>query len=461
MADETPRLGLPIYTSGTDLHPTREDFNDRMELLEEAVAIARQGTREDRPLPSTRGTLFMETDTRILWFDTGTEWIRVVRIGNDGPGRALNIGGSGSEGTSEWAARADHTHPLPLATASQPGALSAADKALLNTASANATSNALARRNGAGQMSAAAPSAASHVTNRGWVDNKLDSVEQNLAEGMINRGILPDGHLDNIDSPGFYRLPPPNVSRDAYQGLPDGVTEGRFILKVYYSASNFILQELVSLWGAGDRYSRGYDGVSWHAWKESITDRIADPYFQMLDGASPSNVYGALVRRAASGRIAISDPAGGSDAANKRYVDAATQDIRDATWDSAPGTLVRRGSASNTFYIDEGHSSGHAAQRGWVEDQIASAVEGLTQQRQRIRSGNLNDYTTAGVWSVWSSDFDQVSNLPNANSTIILEVTPAPSSLVRQDATNAFSGNRWWRSRTSSTWTDWQQVATV
>lgn len=199
MADElTDRLGLPIYTSGASQHPTREDFNARMELLEEAVAIARQGTSSDRPMPETRGTLFMETDTGLLWFDTGTEWIRVVRIGNDGPGRALNIDGPGSEGSSEWAARADHTHPLPLATGTESGAMGADDKALLDTATASATSNALARRNGSGQINVAGPTSAGHAAHKGYVDQQRDtrapsSHTHNASD--VNAGVLNSARL--------------------------------------------------------------------------------------------------------------------------------------------------------------------------------------------------------------------------------------------------------------------------
>ena len=309
--DSTPRLGLPIYESGSALHPTRVDFNARMELIDSLAAIARQGDHEDRPMPGTRGLLWFSRDRRELFWDAGDEWEQVAPVGSSGSNTAIRVGSPDStdEGESRRIARADHTHALPLATSDEPGAMSAVHKELLDTATSDTDNNAIVRRLPNGRIGSANPTAEQHLTNRAWVES---------------------------------------------------------------------------------------------------------------------------------------------------LVEDATQDIEDATFNPEGGTLMRR-AGTGTVRVTDPSNAEHAATKGYVDDQI----DGITQSRNRITSGDLDDYTTSGVYSAWSSDFDQISNLPDTAGSIILEVTAGPSSFVRQDATNVFTSARFWRSRTGNTWRDWQQIATA
>ncbi|GAB3191726.1 pyocin knob domain-containing protein [Nesterenkonia suensis] len=173
--EETDRLGLPTYTSGTDAHPIREDFNTRMQLLDQLAAIVEEGPHEDRGLPQTWGRFWLSTDTRDLYFDRGNEWVLVARIGAGGPGADVVVDGSPSEGTSDRAARADHTHNLPLATDSTPGAMSAADKSKLDAATHNATPDKVLKRDSGGRFFILSPNSGAHPANKTYVDNQVDT----------------------------------------------------------------------------------------------------------------------------------------------------------------------------------------------------------------------------------------------------------------------------------------------
>ncbi|WNO25845.1 minor tail protein [Arthrobacter phage Altadena] len=64
---------------------------------------------------------------------------------------------------------------LPSATTATPGALSAADKAKLDAATAAATPNTLVMLDGAGRTQVAAPSASADTANKGYVDQQVNT----------------------------------------------------------------------------------------------------------------------------------------------------------------------------------------------------------------------------------------------------------------------------------------------
>jgi len=172
---QTPRVGLPTWSSDTDLHPGRTGTNTIHSILESKVALfVPKGVLSDRPAAGVEGRFFLATnqgDMGRLYYDNGTSWVELNANGGGGPGAGLAIGGAGAEGDSQRSARADHTHPLPLATASQNGAMASQDKALLNGATTAATGNTLALRGSSGTLRVGTPSSSSDAVTKAYADD--------------------------------------------------------------------------------------------------------------------------------------------------------------------------------------------------------------------------------------------------------------------------------------------------
>jgi hypothetical protein len=181
----TLRFLLKQYGSGGDPHPNRAEFNAMIDSLENNAAMFSQGITGARPAAGKRGRFYWDETVDRLYYDNGTAWKDANPNGGGGAGLALAIGGAGSEGVSSRAARADHTHPLPLATGAAPGAMSAADKAKLDAGTDAATASALARRDVSGRISVGTPTAAGHATTKSYVDGLIQDTA-NFAEDVVD-----------------------------------------------------------------------------------------------------------------------------------------------------------------------------------------------------------------------------------------------------------------------------------
>jgi hypothetical protein len=184
----TLRFALKQYGSGGDPHPNRAEFNAMIDSIENNAAMFSQGATNARPPAGKRGRFFYDETVDRIFYDNGTAWKDANPNGGGGAGAALAIGGAGSEGTSSRAARADHTHPLPLATGAAPGAMSAADKAKLDGATDAATANALARRDANGRLSVNTPTAAAHAATKGYTDGLITDTAayaEDLADAIM------------------------------------------------------------------------------------------------------------------------------------------------------------------------------------------------------------------------------------------------------------------------------------
>jgi hypothetical protein len=171
----TLRFLLKQYGSGGDPHPNRAEFNLMIDALENSAAMFSQGITGARPAAGKRGRFYWDETVDRLFYDTGATWKDANPNGGGGAGLALAIGGAGSEGVSTRAARADHTHPLPLATAAVDGAMVKTDKAKLDAATDAATALTLARRDASGRISVATPTAGGHAVTKTYVDNLITS----------------------------------------------------------------------------------------------------------------------------------------------------------------------------------------------------------------------------------------------------------------------------------------------
>ena len=195
----TKRLGLKKYSEGSDPHPNRTEFNVQIDKLEELTTLWGQGQTAARPTAGLGGRLYWDEQTGRMYWDNGVLWREVTSVGGGGAGAALAIDGNGVEGVSDRTARADHTHPLPLATGSVPGAMSAADKALINAATDAAVFNAIAKRDAAGRLKVGAPVANADAVTKGYADGLFGGAAAaihthtaaDITGGIFAPGLLP------------------------------------------------------------------------------------------------------------------------------------------------------------------------------------------------------------------------------------------------------------------------------
>ncbi|QIN94352.1 minor tail protein [Arthrobacter phage Abba] len=171
----TGRFGFKTYGAGTDPYPTRVEFNAQQNLLDANSAMFAQGATTARPAAGKSGRFYWDSTVSRLYYDDGAAWSEVSTNGGGGAGKPITPNTAGVEGTSSRSARADHTHNLPLATASADGAMPATDKALLNSASATATPSTLVKLDGSGRAQIADPSVAAEIANKRYVDAQRDT----------------------------------------------------------------------------------------------------------------------------------------------------------------------------------------------------------------------------------------------------------------------------------------------
>lgn len=191
----TQRFALKQYGSGGDPHPNRAEFNAMIDAIENNAAMFSQGVTTSRPPAGKRGRFYYDEDADRIFYDNGTAWKDGNPNGGGGAGAALAIGGAGSEGVSKRSARADHTHPLPLATGAAHGAMSSGDKTKLDAATDAATANTLARRNADGRLSISTPTAAGHAANKSYVDGVIDEVADYIDAGIAGQPQIVTGSL--------------------------------------------------------------------------------------------------------------------------------------------------------------------------------------------------------------------------------------------------------------------------
>lgn len=271
----SPRLGIERWSHGTDRHPPRAVWDAQQAILDDLVAIDRQyATLADRPAAGVRGTYCWVEATGVLYRDDGSQWRPIVQFGG-GAGAAVVVGGSGAEGTSARTARADHSHPLPLATASAHGAMRREDKAKLDGATSAATASTLAQRDSAGGAAfsavtaSAAPSTAAHLTRRDYVDG--------LVGGVHVPTTIPSGaNLDAYTTSGVY-VQNQHTSAQAGSNYPVPYAG----LLTVHASSGLVFQEYTATnlnpgldRNAAWRRTR-YNGA-WGGWEQSPTARYVD-----------------------------------------------------------------------------------------------------------------------------------------------------------------------------------------
>jgi hypothetical protein len=198
---ETLRLALKKYTSGGDPHPTRAEFNTMIDALENNVGMFSQGITSARPAAGKIGREYWDTEANRKYYDDGTAWRDLNPNGGGGAGAKVTPGINGIEGVSARSARADHTHRIDLVTGSAHGAMSAADKAKLDTATSAATGNALVQRDANARVSVNTPTSATHATTKAYVDGLITEAA-NYVDAQVGPGLTVTRH-EPLDFAGY------------------------------------------------------------------------------------------------------------------------------------------------------------------------------------------------------------------------------------------------------------------
>ncbi|MDZ5076723.1 pyocin knob domain-containing protein [Nesterenkonia sp. HG001] len=428
--EETDRLGLPTYTSGTDAHPIREDFNARMQLLDQLAAIVEEGPHEDRGLPQTWGRFWLSTDTRDLYFDRGNEWVLVARIGGGGAGQDVTVSSSPSEGSSDRAARADHTHRLPLATSSAHGAMSSADKSLIDQASNVSYPNRLVRRDSSGRINVPDPSLTPHATNKAYVDDQVATraasshthSASDVSSGVLHHNRIPaatsstqgaisathfsmlnDAHWDGGDGTLVRRSSPNRRIRIGDPGSADDATTKRYVDQQIGDHSH----------SGTDITSGTVPAARLPAATQSTQGAMSAADKEKLDLARADAIGGRLVLRLSGGQASFADPVANLHAANKQYVDAAT----------STGSVVNfRGNLTSSTHLDTVTGQG--------------------------------EYTTTGTSTVHPDN-----GYPIDGEAGVLSVRSSGLSYVQEWTQTNGTPRRWIRTRnTSGTWFSWREL---
>ena len=108
---QTTRLGVYRWSSNDDEF-TRSQMDDSHQRLEALVALFTSDTFANRPAAAASNArgFFLATDTNVLYYSNGTAWFSVNSFASP---VAMLPDDSITDGTSTFAARADHKHSLP------------------------------------------------------------------------------------------------------------------------------------------------------------------------------------------------------------------------------------------------------------------------------------------------------------------------------------------------------------
>lgn len=311
---KTPRVGLMRWTDNSDPYPTRAEWDAEQTVLEARILVWRgQGTLENRPAAGVPGGVYVvpSADSIVTYYDTGSKWIESSQLGGVTPS-TVNVGGTGTEGSSVRAARADHTHTIPSATSSNAGAMSAADKAKLDASTTSAGANTLAQRNASGGTAFSsvslsnAPSAAGDATRKDYVDSTANSAASSAVNAIPLATSTVDGLMRKIDKS---KLDAATASAIASTLVTRDTTGKTTFDSVGVNKQPSVASDLT---------------------RKDYVDGLVSAVRDVVDAGTASSTPNTLVRRDANGSSAFAqvtinnDPTNTSHAARKSYVDAQT-----------------------------------------------------------------------------------------------------------------------------------------
>lgn len=289
---------------------------------------------------------------------------------------------------------------LPDATPTSRGIMSAADKAILDTATANATGSALMRRDSSGRVSVGTPEITAHAATKGYVDAGLNA----KVTGTTTIGA--DVDLDTIQKDGFY-MQGATANAKAELNYPIGVA-GHLVV----GHSGGMTYQTYTVYGPSGTTSsrtfvRGRYLSDWSPWREYAFADLATSSRDglmsrsdkaLLDTATSFSTSNALVRRNGDGKADFqyvglaTDPTRSTDATRKSYVDsgdataqsnaeataasalAPVKALTDAATPNATASTIVRRDANNRFRSGTPSASTDVATKGYVDGLANSSI---------------------------------------------------------------------------------------
>lgn len=400
----TPRFGLKKYSVDTDPHPTRVEFNLMIDGIENNGVIASKGTSATRPSAGLGNRFYWSTDALRLYWDDGVAWQDLNPVGGGGAGTPIVIGGTASEGDSARAARANHTHVIPLATTSADGAMPGTDKAKLDGSTASATANKLALRDGSGRAQFATPSSTNDAANKGYVDTAVaTSAPLNHSHSAAD---VTSGEFDPA------RLP--SVTGSA-KGAMLAADKTKLDAATSVATANAIVSRdaggrfrAVDPSVAGDVATKGYvdTGLAAHAGTGGATHAAATGSVNgfmpsadkaKLDAATSAATPSTIVLRDAAGRAKVAAPAASDDVATKAYVDSKPVGRTDTPPFGHMGLTTGTQSVNSTSYVKTVMAAAQVLKNGFTYDDANDAlVVPTTGWYEIVVVGHLSSMDTSG-----------------------------------------------------------------
>ncbi|WP_427017880.1 hypothetical protein ACQCSX_04495 [Pseudarthrobacter sp. P1] len=238
---------------------------------------------------------------------------------------------------------------LPAATQTAAGALSAVDKKKLDAASSTPTANTLVMLDANGRTQIAAPSAAADAANKSYVDGQVGTralADHNHDGSDLTSGTVPAARLPAATGSVQGAMSPADKAKlDAATALNTGST---VVMRTSGGDTAFRRVTAVDQPSAVDHLTRKdyvdtqvatkADADHTHAAADTTTGTFAPARLpaatqtaagalsavdkKKLDSASSSSAPSTLMMTDTNGRFQAAAPSGGSDVANKTYVDA-------------------------------------------------------------------------------------------------------------------------------------------
>lgn len=415
--EQTPRLGLDTFTSGSDLHPNREEFNDRMRRIDDQAAVFDQVPGQTLPDPGIPGRVLVFRGGNpgnmrdVIYYDDGESWSPFVQFGSSDLLRNIVTSSSATVGTSTRAARADHSHQLPLATATTHGALPSGDKAALNGRTSNPVSSTMMIRDGNGRTQAQDPSTAQHVATKRYVDSgmplatpasqgamsapdkaKLNTATSNNTPGSIVQRSTPSGH---------FAIPTPNANtHPTTKGYVDDLVNQGMVFR-----------------GTAPQHLNNAQEIG-----------VYDVQPGMTTGGNPATSFATLFVPASS---------------------AAAGHSWQILFQHNGGQMWTRSRHTTLGWL--------SWNRIMTESDMSSAIESNWTVSRGANTRNLNTVTQPGSYGLGLDS----TNTPESGATANLEVHPLSTQRVMQKVTYPTRGYRqYFRQQDLDTgaWTDWARV---
>lgn len=407
------RLGLTTYTAGTDARPGRAEHNTERNQLESLVVIGAQGTEAARPTAGKARALYWNTERLTLQWDTGTSWQDISTNGGGGPGRAVLVAGTPTEGTSDRSARADHTHSLTLVTTTTHGAMSYQDKAKLDGATVTATASRMVIRDASGRAQVSTPSAGADIANKTYVDSVVGGAAAPVVT-LDNNGLATPAILQATQ-----RVDHADVANSAYSLMvrdADGRAQVSTPVAVMDATPKTYVDSVIS--------SHRHDGShittgTINAARLPVVTTTAHGAMlntdkQKLDNAASGANANSLVMRTPSGTFQSAEPTLTGDVTTKNYVDQSVG-TRAATNHTHDGSAINTGTVSATRLPNASSSTA-----GIISSATYSHIYSHTHDASSISTGTIGTArlpyasgSSAGI--IDATTYNRIGSLPAHN----------------------------------------------